>query len=220
MEIRKHIRTALKIFGTKPIMYLLMGAAVAYGSLFSFGLLAGPLIGGFMNIGLTHGRTGKPPALGDVTAGFQNLGNLFLLSLLLVLAWLGVSIVLPVFMVVLWWTYIPLAIGVVLLATWWMYVPALIVDQRMTLWGAMRESRARVTADGGFLLHLGFFVCVLVLPPTAVFGLSLLFPPCGLLNFLVCPVQFLALASAYEDDFGQGSRVMHSYGETDDPAFL
>jgi hypothetical protein len=219
MEIRKLIQRAVKIFAAKPVMYLVTGAVAAYGSLFSFGLLAGPLIGGFLNIGLIHQRTGKPPALGDLTAGFQNLGNLFLLSLLLVLSWVGVSIVLPVFMMVLWWTYIPLVIGAVLLATWWMHVPALMVDQRMSLWRAMRESRARVTANGGFFPHLGFFVCVFVLPPIAIFGLSLLLPLSGLLHFLVCPVQFLALVSAYEEDFAQGPRVMHFYEDTHDARF-
>lgn len=219
MEILKHVQTAVKIFAAKPIMYLVMGGVVAYGSLFSFGLLAGPLIGGLLNAGIIHQRTGRAPALGDLASGFQNLGNLFLLSLLLVLSWLGVSILLPVFMAVLWWTYIPLAVGAVLLATWWMYVPVLIVDQRISLWGAMRESKARVTTNGGFFLHLGFCVCVFVLPPTAVFGLSLLFPLSGLLNFLVCPVQFLALVSAYEDDFGQGPQRMHFYGDTDNRAF-
>ena len=219
MEIRKHIRTAVRIFTGRPILYLVAGAVAAYGSLFTFGLLAGPLIGGFLSLGLVHQRTGRPPALGDLAAGFQNLGNLFLLSLLLVLSWLSVSIVLPLFMVVLWWTYIPLLIAAVLLATWWMYAPALIVDQRLSLWGAMRESKARVTVNGGFFPHLGFFVFVFALPPLAIAGLSTIFLPVSLLNFLVCPVQFLALASAYEDSFGQGPRVMHFCGDTDDRVF-
>jgi hypothetical protein len=102
-------------------------------------------------------------------------------------------------MVFVWWTYIPLLILLVSLVTWWMYVPALIVDKEMSLFGAMRESRARVTTRGGFFPHLGFVVCVFVLPPLAIFGLSAVFPVIGLLNFVVCPFQFLALASAYDD---------------------
>jgi len=34
------------------------------------------------------------------------------------------------------------------------------------------------------------------------------------LNFLVCPIQFLALACAYEDDFGKEPPMMHFYGST------
>ncbi len=213
METWKHIQTAMKLFSSRVIMYLVMGAVVAYGSLFTFGLLAGPLIGGFMNAGLVHHRTGRPPGLGDIISGFQNLGNLFLLSLLLIFCWVGMGVVLPTLMVFVWWTYIPLLILLVSLVTWWIFVPALIVDRGMSLRRAMRESRARVTTRAGFFPHLGFVVCVFVLPPMAIFGLSAMFPVAGLLNFLICPFQFLALASAYDDDPEQGPRVMHFYGK-------
>ena len=213
METWKHIQTAKKLFFSRVIMYLVMGAVVAYGSLFTFGLLAGPLIGGFVNAGLAHQRIGRPPGLGDITSGFQNLGNLFLLSLLLISCWVGMGVILPALMVFVWWTYIPLLILLVSLATWWMYVPALIVDKGMSLWGAMRESKARVTTRGSFFPHLGFVVCVFVLPPITIFGLSAMFPVAGLLNFIICPFQFLALASAYDDGPEQGPHVMHFYGK-------
>jgi len=200
METWKHIQTAGQLFSTSVIRYLVAGAAVAYGSLFTFGLLTGPLVGGFVNLGLVHLRTGKPPGLGDLVSGFQNLGHLFLLSLLLIACWLGLGVVLPTLMVFVWWAYVPLLILLVSLVAWWMYVPALIVDKGMSLWAAMRESRERVTTRGGFFLHLGFVVCVFVLPPLAIFGLSFILPVVGLLNFVVCPFQFLALASAYNDD--------------------
>ena len=200
METWKHIRTAMKLFSSGVIIYLVGGAAVAYGSLFTFGLLTGPLVGGFVSLGLVHLRTGSPPGLGDLISGFRNLGNLFLLSLLLIACWVGVGVLLPTLMVFVWWAYIPLLILLIALITWWMYVPALIVDKGMNIWRAMRESRARVTTGGGFFPHLGFVVCVFVLPPLAIFGLSAVFPVVGLLNFVVCPFQFLALASAYNDD--------------------
>ena len=129
---------------------------------------------------------------------------MFLLSLLLIFAWIGLGIVLPAFIAIVWWAYIPIFILLVSLVTWWMYVPALIVDRRMSLRQAMRESKARVTGQSGFFPHLGFVVCVFVLPPLAIFGLSMVFPPAGLLNFLVCPFQFLALSSAYEEGPGHG----------------
>jgi len=215
METWKHIKTGMKLFSSMPILYLLMGAVVAYGSLFSFGLLAGPLIGGFVNVVLVHRRTGSRPTLGDIASGFQNLGNLLLLSLLLTLSWVGIGIVLPALMVFVWWSYVPLVILLVSLLTWWMYVPALIVDKGMSLRGATRESRKRVTNRGGFFPHLGFVVCVFILPPLAIFGLSAAFPPAGWLDFVVCPFQFLALASAYDDD-PPGQEMMQSYGGTGD----
>jgi len=200
METWKHVRTAAQLFSSWVILYLLIGAVVAYGILFTFGLLAGPLIGGFVNLGLVHLRTGRPPGLGDLVSGFQNLGHLFLLSLLLIACWLGLGVVLPALIAFVWWAYIPLLILLVSLVTCWMYVPALLVDKGMSIWGAMRDSRARVTTRGGFFPHLGFVVCIFVLPPLAIFGLSAMFPVVGLLNFVVCPFQFLALASAYDDD--------------------
>lgn len=216
METWKHIKSATKLFSSMPILYLLMGAVVAYGSLFSFFLLAGPLIGGFVNVALVHRRTGSSPSLGDIASGFRNLGNLLLLSLLLALAWVGIGIVLPALMAFVRWSYIPVVILLVFLLTVWLYVPALIVDKSMSLWGAMRESSARVTNRGGFFPHLGFAVFVFVLPPLAIFGLSAAFPPAGWLDFVVCPFQFLALASAYDDDpAGQG--IMQFPGRTTAP---
>ncbi len=205
METGRHIRTAFKLFSSRMIMYLAMGAVLAYGSLFSFGILAGPLIGGFINVGLAHQRTGGRPGLGDLVAGFQNLGNLFLLSLLLIGSWVGIGILLPALIAIVWWAYIPIFILLVSLVTWWMYVPALVVDKGMTLRRAMQASRARVNDQGGFFPHLGFVVCVFVLPPLALFGLSMVLPPAGLLNFVLCPLQFLALASAYEGDREPGA---------------
>ncbi len=217
METWKHLRTAMRLFASRVIRYLVMGAVVAYGSLFTFGLLAGPLIGGFVNAGLIHLRTGSPPGLGDLASGFRNLGHLLLLSLLLAAAWLGLGVVLPALMVFIWWAYIPLLILAVSLVTWWIYVPALIVDRQMSLWGAMRKCREMVTARGGFLPHLGFVVCAFILPPLAIFGLSTVFPVAGLLHFLVCPFQLLVLAAAYDDDPEGGPRVMHFYRKAERP---
>jgi hypothetical protein len=194
------MQTAMKLFSSRALLYLGMGAVVAYGSLFSFGLLAGPLIGGFLNVALLDKRTARAPGLGDLAAGFRNLGSLLLLSLLLVLGWVGTGVLLPAMVAFAWWTCIPALALLVSLATWWMYVPALIVDAGMGLWGAMRESRVRVTTRDGFLPRLGFTVCVFLLPPLAIFGLSVVLPPAGLLHYLVCPFQLLALASAYDDD--------------------
>lgn len=200
VETWKHIRTAMEFFSAGAIRYLVAGTVVAYGMLFTFGLLAGPLVGGFVNLGLVHLRTGRPPGLGDLISGFRNLGHLLLLSLLLIACGLGLGVILPVLMAFVWWAYIPLLILLASLVTWWMYVPALIVDKKMSILKAMRESGARVTNRGGFFPHLGFVVCVFVLPPLAIFGLSTMVPVVGLLNFVVCPLQFLALASAYEEE--------------------
>jgi hypothetical protein len=209
VEIRKSIRTAIKTFSAHPLLYLVMGAVVAYGSLFTLGILSGPLIGGFVNLGLVHQRTGRPPGFRDLASGFQNLGNLFLLSLLIVLCWVGVGVLLPPLLLFTWWAYIPLFILIVALSTWWMYAPVLIADRGMSLRKAMQASKARVSADGAFYSHLGFVVSVFILPPAAIFGLAAILPLGSLLNFLVCPIQFLALACAYEDAFGTEPPVMH-----------
>jgi uncharacterized membrane protein YqaE (UPF0057 family) len=201
MGIQQSIRGALKLFSAQPILYLLIGAVVAYGSLVTFGILSGPLIGGFVQVALVHQRTGRRPGFGDLVAGFQNLGNLFLLSLVIFLCWTGIGILLPPLLLTAWWAYVPLFILIIALATWWMYAPVLIVDQRMSLRRAMQKSRAHVTGEGGFFSHLGFLLCVFILPPAAVFGLSGVFPLASLLNFIVCPLQFLALTCAYEQDF-------------------
>jgi hypothetical protein len=214
MEILANLKNGARLFAAQPVLYLLIGAVVAYGSLFSFGILSGPLIGGFLNVGLAHHRTGRPPRFADVIGGVQNLGNLLLLSLLIALCWVGMGILLPALLVVMWWAYIPLFILVVALATWWMYTPALIADQKMGLRKAMQTSRARVTESSGFFAHLGFLVCVFILPPLALFALSALFPLASVLNFLVCPLQFLTLACAYEQAFEKEPRVVHFCGST------
>jgi hypothetical protein len=204
METLGHLHTAWRLFAAAPLLYLLMGAALAYGSLLSFGILAGPLIGGFLNVGLGHLRTGRTPGFADIASAVRNLGNLLLLSLVFLLSWVGVGVFLPAFLAVLWWAYVPLFLLSLGLATWYMHVPALIVDQGINLRGAMRESRKRVTADGGFFPHLGFLFCVFFVPPALIFWLSRMFALSNALHFVVCPLQFLALASVYHDDFGKG----------------
>lgn len=214
MEILRNSKKAARLFADQPVLYVLTGAVVAYGSLFSLGILSGPLIGGFLHAALVHQRTGRQPGFGDLIAGFQNLSNLLLLSLLITLCGAGMGILLPALLAVVWWAYIPLFILAIALATWWMYTPALIVEQRMSLRKAMRTSRARVSGTGGFFPHLGFLVCVFFLPPLAIFGLSTEFPLAGLMNFLVCPIQLLAWACAYEEAFEKEPQGMHFYGST------
>jgi hypothetical protein len=78
-----------------------------------------------------------------------------------------------------------------------MFALVLMVDRKMDFLEAMRTSKKRVVDKGGFFPHLGFIVLVFFIPPLIIHALSALFMPFELLNFIVFPVQILALISAY-----------------------
>jgi len=187
MNIQQHIQRAVQTFSQAILIYLVAGILVALLSGITFGLLAGPLMGGFIRMALLHVRTGRPPELGDLAYGFQEFGNLFFYVIVVALTFLG---------------FILFILPGVIFTTWWMYALVLMADRNMGFREAMKTSRARVTEAGGFFPHLGFIILVLFLPPLAIHVLSALFPPIGLLNFAIFPLQALALVYAYEADFG------------------
>lgn len=193
MDIRQVIEKALQSFSESVLVYLGAGILVSLLSGLTLGFLAGPLMGGFMHMALRHVRTGGLPQMGDLAYGFQEFGNLFFYIVVVLLTLVGFLLfILP---------------GVVL-TTWWMYAIVLMADKGMGFREAMRQSKARVTESGGFSSHLGFVVLVFLLPPLVVHVLSALFPPAGLLNLVLFPLQALALVHAYEADFGSSDRIV------------
>lgn len=193
MDIRRSIEKALQSFSESVLVYLIAGVLVSLLSGLTLGLLAGPLMGGFMHMALQHVRTGRGPQLGDLAYGFQEFGNLFFYVVVLLLTLVG---------------YLLLILPGVVLTTWWMYAIVLMTDKGMGFREAMRQSKARVMESGGFSSRLGFVVLVFLMPPLVVHFLAALFPPAGLLNLVLFPLQALALVHAYEADFGHSEQLV------------
>jgi cytochrome b561 len=195
MNIPQNIQRAVQSFSEQILIYLVSGVLVCLLSGMTFGLLAGPLMGGFIRMALLHIRTGRAPELGDLAYGFQEFGTLFFYVLVLLLTLAG---------------FFLLILPGVIFSTWWMYALILMVDRKMDYREAMRTSKNRVTEQGGFYSHLGFVTLVFFLPPLAIHTLSALFPPLSLLNLALFPLQALALIHAYEADFGQSSQPLRA----------
>lgn len=193
MDLQRSLRTAFQLFSQEPVTYLLAGLIVSVLGLVTFGILAGPLMGGFVYMALAHLREGKRPALGDLGYGFQRFWELFPYILILLLTMIGFFLL-----------FVP---GVVL-STWWMYAIVLMVDRGLGYRDAMRVSHERVSAHQGFFPHLGFILLVFFVPPFVVNILSAIFPLLGLLSFVVFPLQLLALTAAYAEDFADRTQVV------------
>ncbi len=193
MQIEEHVRNAFRLFSESPLTYLLAGVIVSLLSGLTFGLLTGPLMGGLVYMALRHRRTGVPPSLGALTYGFEAFGNLFFYLVVLLCIFLGFLLVL---------------VPGVIFSTWWLYALVLMVDRGTGFREAMRQSRAMVTAQDGFFPHLGFVCLVFFLPPLAIHALTPLFPPIALLNFVLPPLQMLALVEAYEEAGERPARMI------------
>ncbi|MEW6443622.1 MAG: hypothetical protein AB1640_21995 [bacterium] len=193
MDIQRHIQSAIRTFSGEILIYLVAGIIVSFLSGVTLGLLAGPLMGGFVRMALLHIRTGKSPQLGDLAYGFQEFGNLFFFFVILILVLLG---------------FFLFIVPGVIFSTWWMYALILMVDRKTGYREAMEASKARVTQAGGFFPHLGFLVVVFFLPPLIVHALAAVFAPFGLLHFVIFPLQALAVVHAYQAEFETPEEVL------------
>ena len=182
IDIQRHIERGWQHFSENALVYIAAGAGVLVLSCLTLFILTGPLVGGFVYMALRHMRDGKKPVVADVVYGFQEFGTLIFYLIIKALTFIG---------------FVLLIIPGVIFSTWWMYALVLMVDRRMQFMEAMQASKRTVQKGNGFFPHLGFIVLVFLLPVIVIHALSAIFLPFTLLNFLVFPVQILALVSAY-----------------------
>lgn len=161
----------------------------------TLGILAGPLMGGFLMITLAlYDKKEPKPQVGDIFKGFGFFVNTFLF----VLVWgLGLTIVSLVLNIIpLLGQLASLALGLCASA-FLMFGMFLIVDKGMDFWPASMESINVVKSNFGPFLGLGVLAAII-----GYIGAML----CGIGYIFTAPIQACILTVAYREVFGGGVR--------------
>ncbi len=185
MNFQAYLEDTYRIIKAEPVILILGGLLVQLLTVFSLGILAGPLIGGYTLLVILSLRENRKPVFNDIFSGLQQFANLFPYFLVLLLIFFG---------------FMLLILPGLLFATWWLYVLPLMVDKKMSFTDAMRVSRNKVN-EKGFLMHLVFLLLVSVIPIMLINFISTIIPFLFVLKILLPPFQVGCLASLYIDQF-------------------
>lgn len=147
----------------------------------TLGVLAGPLTAGLCAMVIARHRDGTKPAVGDVFSQLDRFWSFFGAALLLALL-IGLACI--------------TVVGGVLLAAIWVYVFPIMVDRRLGVFDAMRESKDMVLASG-FWEHLGLVLLLLIVN---AFGHG----PIGLVT---APFTIVTIVVAYRSLTGTPTEV-------------
>ncbi len=185
MDFQKHLENMYRMLKDEFFVFVLGGVVIQFLASISLGILAGPLIGGYLLLMLNWLRRGERPQFKDIFCGMQRFGELFSVFFLLLLILFG---------------YFLFILPGVLMTVWWMYVLFLMVDKRISLADAMAESKAKVS-EKGFFMHFVFIILIAVIPTMIVNIIAAIIPPLIILQYLLFPLQCGCQASLYLEQF-------------------
>lgn len=185
MDFEGHLKSAWLLAREEPVFVLGGGLLAQFLLMISFGLLAGPLGGAYLQVLLDALRGRRRPRLNDLVSGLGRFGGLFPYFFLVILTILG---------------FFFFIVPGVFFVTWWLYALPLMVDKGLSLGAAMGESKALV-ARKGFFLHLVFIILLSVVPSMILQAASAVLPPLAALHLLFFPFQSVCLASLYLEQF-------------------
>lgn len=186
MNFQAYLKDTYRIIKEDPLILILGGLVVQLLTVFSLGILAGPVMGGYVLLVILYLRENRKPTFNDIFSGLQDFANLFPYFLVLLLIFFG---------------FLLLVLPGLLLATWWLYVLPLMVDRKMSFTDAMKISMNKVN-EKGFLMHLVFLLLISVIPMMIIDLLSTIIPFLFLLKILLTPFQVGCLSCLYIDQFG------------------
>ena len=191
MNIQGYLKGAWKIIKEEPLVFI--GGGFLYQILFIVsqglvGIIAGPLMGGYLLLIILYLRENRRPAFNDLLIGFRQFGHLFPYFFVLLLIFIGFAL---------------LVIPGLVFATWWIYVLPLMVDRKMPFNEAMRLSMNKVN-ETGFFMHLVFLLLISLIPVMLVSILTAVMQGFMVLSVLLPPIQFGCLAGLYLDQFRPG----------------
>ncbi|MFC1826352.1 hypothetical protein ACFLZQ_00265 [Thermodesulfobacteriota bacterium] len=194
MNFQAYLENTYRIIKEEPVILILGGLLVQLLTVFSLGILAGPLVGGYTLLVILYLRDNRKPTFKDIFSGLQQFANLFPYFLVLILIFLG---------------FMLLILPGLLFATWWIYVLPLMVDKKISFSDAMRLSMNKVN-EKGFLMHLVFLLLISVIPMLLIDFVSTMIPFLFVVKILLPPFQVGCLASLYIDQFKQEEATVDS----------
>ena len=190
MDFQKHLENMFEMAKNEFFVFVIGGIVIQFLSVLSFGLLAGPLIGGYILIMVNYLRTGERPQFKDIFCGMERFGEFFPFFFLLLLILFG---------------YFLFIIPGIVMTVWWLYSLFLLGDKKITLAEAMAESRAKVK-EKGFFMHFAFILAIVVIPSLLIDGIAAIMPPLGIFHVFLFPLQCCCQASLYLEQFDRESR--------------
>ncbi len=185
MNFQGHLETVFKMIKAQPLVMILGGLIIQILVGFTLGIMAGPLLGGYLLLMVFYLRDNRQPAFNDLFSGMSRFGELLPYFFLLLLVFCGILM---------------LVIPGIIFAVWWMYVLPLMLDKGMGLGDAMRASRAKVL-EKGFFMHLVFVFMITLVPDLIISFLAAMIPLLNILFILMPPLQAGCLASLYLEQF-------------------
>lgn len=198
MDFQGYLRNTYEMVKREPLFFILGGLLTQLLTMLSLSLLAGPLIGAYMLAAILFLRQGKRPLFNDLFSGLPRFKELFSFFFLLLVIMLGLMLlILP---------------GIVF-ATWWMYTLPLMVDKKMSMGEAMRESLHAVN-EKGFFMHLVFLLLITFVPFVLLNFAAALLPPLFILKILLLPLQTGCLIGLYLHTFDSITATDISFADT------
>jgi len=171
LDIGLAFKQAARLF-VKDLAPILIAALIAGAlSVLTLGILAGPLFAGLYGMVIGRVRDGRQPEVGDVFSGLDRFWS-----------YLGAALVLVVLVGLASITIV----GGFLLATIWLYVFPLMVDRRLGIGEAMKQSKDLVV-KAGFWEHLALVLVLFVIVSVAN----------GALAIIAAPFVVVAVSAAY-----------------------
>jgi len=171
LDIGLALKQAARLF-VKDLAPILIAALIAGAlSVLTLGILAGPLFAGLYGMVIGRVRDGRQPEVGDVFSGLDRFWS-----------YLGAALVLVVLVGLASITIV----GGFLLATIWLYVFPLMVDRRLGIGEAMKQSKDLVV-KAGFWEHLALVLVLFVIVSVAN----------GALAIIAAPFVVVAVSAAY-----------------------
>jgi hypothetical protein len=189
MDFQRHLENCFRLLREHPLLLLAGGLLVQVLTALTLGILAGPLVAGFMLMLIGYFRDGRRPELNDLFSGLQRFLQLFPFFFLILLIAFGYALFL---------------IPGVIFTTWWLYTLPLMADRRLSLGHAMRTSRRKVS-ERGFFMHLVFLFMITIIPSLMINIVATVIHPLEILQLFLFPLQCALLISLYLEQFAPGT---------------
>ena len=196
IRISDWLSKAWEIFTKSVGVHIVLALIVGLGSVCTIGILAGPLMCGWLYIILRQLREPDYEAeIGDIGKGFEVFGQALLACILIVVGAVVVSFILGV---------VPVLGKLLFIAAGWaiatcvLFVFPLIVDRNTGAIDAIKLSFEKVKPA-----FWGFFGFAALISVISGIGGAI----CGVGWLVAGPVTMVALALAYQDNFGEASAL-------------
>jgi hypothetical protein len=185
MNFQAHLRNMLEMMQEEFLVLFLGGLLVQLLVSLTLGILAGPLMGGYLLAMMQWLRTGRRCEFNDLFSGLKRFPELFPFCIMGLLVFLG---------------YLLLIVPGVLMTVWWVYVLPLMAHQGLSLGAAMSASKNKVS-EKGFFMHLVFLLLISLVPVFVILLAAAIVPPLAVLQYFLFPLQSACLASLYLEQF-------------------